>query len=103
MAWASGVSTLRTKPISDRVIESITWRLKANMSKLLKEQPIDPATPEELSKFARCCTINLERDNAIRFEQSRRDCLDEVQSLSIWALADLTFFQPATGTNGPDQ
>ena len=64
--------------------------LKAKKSKLLKEQPIDPATPEELSKFARCCTINLERDNGIRFEQSRRDCLDTVQSLSIWALADLS-------------
>ena len=56
--------------------------------------PTDPATPEELGKFCRltwqALTINLERDNAIRFEQSRRDCLDEVQFLSIWALADLS-------------
>ena len=57
-------------------------RLKAKKSKLLMEQPTDPATPEELSQFAQelscgCAGIaDLERDNrrdnAIRFAQARR-------------------------------
>ena len=70
-------------------------RLKAKKLRLLMEQPTDPATPEEFSKFAeeRCLfaeIFDLKRDNAIWVEQSRRDCLDEVQSFSIWALADLS-------------
>ena len=52
-------------------------RLKANKLRLLMEQPTDPATPEEFSKFAeeRCLfaeIADLKREDAIWEEQARR-------------------------------
>jgi hypothetical protein len=55
---------------------------------VLEEQPIGPATPEELGKF---CPISLNRDSAFRFGQSRLYCFFiESQYVSVWALADLS-------------
>ena len=61
---------------------------ETKQKRVLEEQPTIAATDEELYKSG------LVAQNALRWEKAREDLLMKVNSLSIWALADLMDDEP---------
>ena len=59
-----------------------------NRKRVLEEQPTIAATDEELYKSG------LAAQNALRENNARKDFLMEVESLCIWAIADLSDDEP---------
>ena len=68
----------------------MSWQLNENNKKksVLEEHQSIAATDEELYKSG------LVAQNALRWEKAREDLLMEVNSLSIWAIADLMDDEP---------